>query len=180
MHTHSQTHTSVLCLCNHVTLNIKLTWLFNIEEGCLIDVGMESPLSCCVFMWNMCFWLCAWERERETGSERSVGEAAVAWGEVLPWFSQEFLCFWSQNGGNWICIASGALQLEKSPAHLILTPSLMAVRGSSVFKARRCKGAFKLPDKREGDLHLHTRRSRCYSNINVLQVKCWFFQSRRI
>lgn len=173
----------MLCLCNHVTLNIKLTWLFNKRGGvphwCWHEITF---VVLCVYVKYVRLTVCAsvYERERETGSERGVGEAAVAWGEVLPWFSQEFLCFWSQNGGNWICVASGALQLEKSPAHLILTPSLMAVRGSSVFKARCCKGAFKLPDRREGDLHLHTRRSRCYSNINVLQVKCWFFQSWRI
>lgn len=48
------------------------------------------------------------------GRAREAGVVAVAWGEVLPWFSLEFLCFWKPERGNWICVAPGLVLLENS------------------------------------------------------------------
>lgn len=150
------------------------TGLFNF---CVIHVCMKSPLTCCVLSWKaLC--VCVTEMEMVVG----VGAAAVAWGEVLPWFSLEFLCFWSQNeGGNWICVALGALLLEV-PAHFPPLPSQMVLRGSSVFKAKNCREGvffffytFQWEETREkkvtaSDMQSHTWRGWWYLNVYFLHV----------
>lgn len=88
-------------------------------EVCLIDGCMKSPLLCCVFM-----CVCLRARKREVG----VGAAAVAWGEVLPWFSLEFRCFWKPERGKLNLRSLRVSAPWEFSAHISLPPALMVLR----------------------------------------------------
>lgn len=151
------------------------------REVCLIDGCMKSPLLCsvfvcaCVAMKCVCVSVCEREREREAG----VVAAAVAWGEVLPWFSLEFLCFWKPERGKLNLRSPRVSAPWEFSAHISLPPALMVLGVALFSKLGTAKVFFTFQKKERGrEKKLMTApgkasqawRDWCYSNINLLHI----------
>lgn len=144
-------HTPILFslsgLCSHVAQDIKSTWLFNKRGG--VSYWWLHGITFAVLCVCLCLW--EWEQEREGGlGGWGVGTAAVAWGEVLPWFSVEFLCFWKPERGKLNLRSPGVSAPWEFSAHISLPPALMVLGVALFSKLGTAKVFFTFQKKESG------------------------------
>lgn len=142
-HLHTPILSSLSCLCSHVSLDIKSAWLYNKEGGVsrrlheITFAGLCCLCVCVCMLPRNCVCVCVWGREREVGVET----AAAAWGEVLPWFSLEFLCFWKPERGKLNLRSPRVSAPWELSVHISLPLALM-VLGVALFSKLRTAQVF--------------------------------------